>query len=110
MAVAEPRELRLPAIDLIGASELLSSCPSTRIRRCHALRSSSRRARLTSDKTTRVCGTPFSRNLLCRTNQRALEVLAGNATSDSLAALRQSAKPISPAVASEQANCGLLQE
>ena len=32
----------LPAIDLIGASELLISWPMTRIRRCHACRSSSR--------------------------------------------------------------------
>ena len=40
-----------PAIDLIGASELLSSWPSTRIRRCQAWRSSSRSARLTSDST-----------------------------------------------------------
>ena len=97
-SVSARRLPRLPAIDLIGASELLSSCPSTRINRCHALRSSSRSARLTSDKTTRVCGTPFSRNLLCRTNQRALELLAGNATSASLAAPRQSASPISSAV------------
>ena len=42
---------RLPAIDLIGASELLSSWPSTRIRRCQAWRSSSRSARLTSVST-----------------------------------------------------------
>ena len=35
---------RLPAIDLIGASELLISWPSTRISRCQARRSSSRSA------------------------------------------------------------------
>ena len=33
---------RLPAIDLIGASELFISWPMTRIKRCHACRSSSR--------------------------------------------------------------------
>ena len=33
---------RLPAIDLIGASELFISWPMTRIRRCQAWRSSSR--------------------------------------------------------------------
>ena len=44
---------RLPAIDLIGASELFSSCPRTRIRRCHAARSSSRNGLLTSVSTTR---------------------------------------------------------
>ncbi len=33
------------AIDLIGASELFNSCPSTRMIRCQAWRSSSRSAR-----------------------------------------------------------------
>ena len=42
---------RLPAIDLIGASELLISWPMTRISRCHACRSSSRSGRLTSAST-----------------------------------------------------------
>ena len=53
---------RLPAIDLIGASELLSSWPSTRIRRCHASRSCCRSGTLTSLSTTSVCGSPPCRN------------------------------------------------
>src|SRR6185369_1196330 len=36
------KSARLPATDLIGASELLSSWPNTRNRRCQAVRSSSR--------------------------------------------------------------------
>ena len=45
------RSSRDAATDLIGASELLSSWPSTRSSRCHAWRSSSRRARLRSATT-----------------------------------------------------------
>ena len=41
----------VPAIDLIGASELLSSCPITRTSRCQACRSSSRSARESSEIT-----------------------------------------------------------
>ena len=47
---------RLPAMDLMGASELLSSWPSTRMSRCHAWRSSSRSARLTSASTSSSMG------------------------------------------------------
>ena len=36
------RVSRLPAIDLMGVSELFSSCPSTRTRRCQACNSCSR--------------------------------------------------------------------
>ena len=53
---------RLPAIDLIGASELFSSCPSTRISRCQASRSCCRNGTLTSLNTTSVCGSPPCRN------------------------------------------------
>ena len=42
------RVSRLPAIDLMGASELFISWPSTLTSRCQALRSSSRRVRLRS--------------------------------------------------------------
>src|SRR5258707_1110719 len=56
------REVRVPAMDLIGASELFSSCPSTRMSRCQAWRSSSRNARLRSETISNWCGTPFSRN------------------------------------------------
>ena len=61
---------RLPAIDLIGASELLISWPMTRIRRCHAWRSSSRSGRLTSASTSSWCGRPPCRNVVRRTSQR----------------------------------------
>ena len=55
---------RLPAIDLIGASELLSSWPMTRIRRCQASRSCSRsgwlrsgaRATRAACRPARTCG------------------------------------------------------
>ncbi len=47
---------RFSATDLIGASELLSSWPSTRISRCHAWRSSSRSARLRSLMTQHLIG------------------------------------------------------
>ena len=47
---------RLPAIDLIGASELFISWPMTRIRRCHACRSSSRSGWLRSESTSSSCG------------------------------------------------------
>src|SRR6266545_1714825 len=61
---------RLPAIDLIGASELLSSWPRTRIRRCQACRSSSRRARLTLARTSRRWGSPPWRKVLPRASKR----------------------------------------
>lgn len=64
------RELRLPAIDLSGASELLSSWPSTRTSRSHASRSFPRRVRLRSAITTRWWGRPPSRNGLRRIPQR----------------------------------------
>ena len=64
-------EDKLPAMEMMGARELFNSWPSTRISFCQALRSSSRRARLTSDSTINVWGTPFCRNELLRTIQRA---------------------------------------
>src|SRR5437588_523109 len=57
----ESKLSRLPVTDMIGVSELLSSCPSTRTRRCQAWSSSSRRARLTSESTSNWWGRPRSR-------------------------------------------------
>ena len=59
-----------PAIDLIGPSELPSSWPMTRISRCQAWRSCSRSGRLTSDSTSRSCGSPPSRNVVRLTSHR----------------------------------------
>ena len=64
------RASRLPAMDLMGASELESSWPRTRIRRFHAACSSSRRGRLTSASSSRVWGTPSWRNAALRSSQR----------------------------------------
>ena len=61
---------RLPAIDLIGASELFISWPMTRIRRWKACRSSSRSGRLRSESTSSSCGRPPCRNWLRRTSHR----------------------------------------
>ena len=55
------RSARLVATDLIGASELFNSCPSTRSNRCQARRSSSRRVRLRSVSTSNWCCAPPSR-------------------------------------------------
>ncbi len=61
---------RLPAMDLIGASELLISWPSTRTSRCHAERSSARSTRLRSEMTSSWCGRPSWRKVPLRTSQR----------------------------------------
>ena len=70
---------RLPAIDLIGASELLISWPSTRTIRCHAERSSARSTRLRSESTSSRCGRPSWRKILPRSSHRP--VPPGNAAS-----------------------------
>ena len=57
-------------MDLMGVSELEISWPMTRMRRRQARRSSSRRAALTSESTTRVCGTPRWRKVERRIIQR----------------------------------------
>ena len=57
-------------MDLIGASELLISWPSTRTIRCHAERSSARSTRLRSDSTSSWCGRPSWRKVVPRTSQR----------------------------------------
>ena len=95
-------------MDLIGARELLSSCPRTRMRRCQALRSSSRRARLTSERTIRVWGTPFWRKELRRTCQRALGLLK----CDQGLALRGEAGPEPDFLrgAAQKSHRGLLQQ
>ena len=54
----------------MGASELLSSWPSTRISRFQAWRSSSRRVCERSEITSRRCGSPRSRKVLRRISQR----------------------------------------
>ena len=61
---------RLPAMDLIGARELLISWPSTRTSRCHAERSSARSTRLRSEMTRSWCGRPSCRKVPLRTSQR----------------------------------------
>ena len=61
---------RLPAMDLMGASELFNSCPSTRTRRCQACSSSSRSGWLRSEITSSSCGRPPSRKELRRIPQR----------------------------------------
>ena len=82
---------RLPAIDLIGPSELPSSWPMTRISRCHAWRSCSRSGRLTSDSTSRSCGSPPSRNVVRRTSQRP-DAAAGQARCRRRAAHRRTSR------------------
>ena len=84
-------------MDLIGARELLNSCPSTRIRRCHVRRSSSRNARLTSERTTRVWGTPLCRKELRRSSHRACESFKLSSTRLSLSAARHGCRPSSVA-------------
>ena len=88
---------RLPAIDLIGASELFISWPMTRISRCQAWRSSSRSGWLRSESTSSSCGRPPWRNWLRRISQRPTP--PGNAVLMTRGAspARQSARPISSA-------------
>ena len=64
--------LMLCAIDLIGVSELLISCDSTRTMRCQACCSCSRSARLRSAKTSSWCGLPSRRNVERRSSRRPL--------------------------------------
>ena len=61
---------RLPAIDLIGASELFSSWPMTRMSRRHASRSCSRSGWLRSESASRSCGDPPWKKRVRRTSQR----------------------------------------
>ena len=93
---------RLPAIDLIGASELFSSWPSTRISRCHASRSCCRSGTLTSLNTTSVCGRPPCRNDPRRTCHWPLP--PGNAMFSTCGALpsRHAARLMSSAVLPQQ--------
>ncbi len=87
-----------PAIDLIGPSELPSSWPMTRIRRCQAWRSSSRSGRLTSDSTSRSWRWPPRRNVVRRTSQRPTPPRHGEI--DDRAAPRRTSRsrPAPPAV------------
>ena len=88
---------RLPAIDLIGASELFISWPMTRIRRCNAWRSSSRSGWLRSESTSSSCGRPPWRNELRRISHRPTP--PGNAVLMTRGASpsRQSSRPSSSA-------------
>ena len=61
---------RLPAIDLMGASELFNSCPSTRTSRCQACNSCSLKACVRSEITSSSSGSPRSRMRVRRTPQR----------------------------------------
>ncbi len=61
---------RLPAMDLMGASELFSSWPSTRTSRCQACSSCSLKACVRSEITTSSSGSPRSRMRVRRTPQR----------------------------------------
>ena len=61
---------RLPAIDLMGVSELFSSWPSTRTSRCQACNSCSLKACVRSEITTSSSGRPCSRMRVRRTPQR----------------------------------------
>ena len=99
---------RLPAIDLIGASELFISWPMTRIRRCHACRSSSRSGWLRSDSTSSSCGRPPCRNWLRRISQRPTP--PGNAVLMTRGAspVRQSSRPISSASRPSSRSAGWL--
>ena len=97
---------RLPAIDLMGASELLSSWPSTRISRCHASRSCWRSGTLTSLNTTSVCGRPPCRNEPRRTSHWPLP--PGNAMFSTRGALpsRHAARLMSSAVRPSSCSTG----
>ena len=64
------RRSRLPAMVLMGASELLISWLSTRTSRCHACRSSARSVSLRSVTSSSACGRPPCRNSPRRTSQR----------------------------------------
>ena len=109
---------RLPAIDLIGASELFISWPMTRIRRWKAWRSSSRSGWLRSDSTSSSCGRPPWRNELRRISQRPTP--PGNAVLMTRGASpsRQSSRPsssarrpsIRSAVCAEQPRPGAVDE
>ena len=93
---------RLPAIDLIGASELFISWPMTRISRCQACRSSSRSGWLRSDSTSSSCGRPPWRNWLRRISHRPTP--PGNAVLMTRGAspVRQSEQPDLVGIPAEQ--------
>ena len=91
---------REPAMDLIGARELLSSCPSTRTRRCQACSSSSRSGRVRSVSTRRRCGKPPSRNELRLMPQRPEPPGNTRCTVLTVSSSRYSARPNSRASSS----------
>src|SRR6185369_8407638 len=69
-SVRAARSSRLDVTERMGVSELFSSWPRTRISRCQACRSSSRRARLTSERTRRSSGRPPCRTVPWRASNR----------------------------------------
>ena len=86
---------RLAASDLMGASELFISWPSTRTRRCHARRSSSRSVRLRSVSTSKSCGKPCSRKVLRLTPHRPDPPGKASVSGSSSSAPKQAASPSS---------------
>ena len=86
-----------PAIDLIGASELFSSWPITRISRCHAASSSARSARLTSESTTSVSGRPSWRKAPRRSSNRPEPPGSASAGVPDAGPSRHTARPSSSA-------------
>src|SRR5436305_3739484 len=89
------RLARVEAMEWMGASELLSSWPSTRMRRFQAWRSSSRRVRERSEITSRRCGRPPSRKLLRRTSQRPGPLAKVRERMGGISPSRRSASPSS---------------
>ena len=82
----------------MGASELFNSCPRTRIRRCQAWRSSSRRARLRSLSTIKSWGRPSWRKEPRRKPQRPPPPGKPNSTVRTGSPSRQPPSPSSAAV------------
>ena len=93
---------RLPAIDLIGASELFISWPMTRISRCQAWRSSSRSGWLRSESTSSSCGRPPWRNWLRRISQRPTPPGKAVLMTRGASPVRQSARSSSVGAPAEQ--------
>ena len=97
---------RLPARDLMGASELFISWPRTRMRRCQACRSSSRRARLTSDSTSSRWGSPPWRKRPPRASKRPTPPGRVMSRTRGSSAVTASSRPSSAAVRPRSCSSG----